>query len=75
MKMTLAQRAETKRVVDLVLSQCTACADAAETRDLAMDLVHGGMAALVVTAGHEYAIDFLRKLTDVLEAERRGEAN
>ena len=65
--MTLAEQNETRRVVDLVLSQCSACATGSETRDLALNFVHGGAAALVSTAGYGFTIDFLKKLTVILE--------
>lgn len=71
--MTLSERDDTRRVVDLVLSQCAACATAAETRDLAMNFCHGGAAALVATAGHEFTLDFLRKLTAAIEEEAAEE--
>ncbi|WP_292530232.1 hypothetical protein [Methylocystis sp.] len=71
--MTLAEKDETKRIVDLVLSQCAACATADQTRGLAMKFVHGGAAALVSTAGYDFALDFMKKLTAILEREAEEE--
>ncbi|WP_292529428.1 hypothetical protein [Methylocystis sp.] len=67
--MTLAEKDDTIRVVNLVLSQCAACATADQTCDLAMRFVHGGAAALVTAAGYDFAIDFMKKLTAILENE------
>ena len=72
-KMTIEEKNETKRVVDLVLSQCSACATGAETRDLALNFVHRGAAALVSNSGYGFTIDFLKKLTVILEDESESE--
>ncbi|MGJ0507491.1 MAG: hypothetical protein ACR652_10200 [Methylocystis sp.] len=72
-KMTLAEIDDTNRVVGMVLRQAAACSTAAETRDLAMNFCHGGAAALVATAGHEFTLDFLRKLTAAIEDEAESE--
>ncbi len=67
--LTLAQRSDAKTAISLVMRAVEACETGDEALELALNLLHGAAAALVGVSGHDYAVEYLRTLTAVIERE------
>jgi hypothetical protein len=65
--MTLAERTEAKRAIDLVLREAAACPTAEATHELCINLLHGAAAAFVASCDVPTVVKYLRTLADVIE--------
>ncbi len=68
-RLTIAQRSDAKTAISLVMNAVEACETGDEALELALNLLHGAAAALVGVTSHDYAVEYLRTLTGVIERE------